>query len=59
LIPSEPLRIESNAVNEWEKGSISGGRFSRIFIELLKSFNKMHDPMYDVGLDPGLVYHMD
>lgn len=51
LIPSEPLMMESVATNSWEKASIQGGKYSRIFIELLKSYNKMHDPTCDTALD--------
>jgi len=38
---------------------VGGGKSTRMFIELLKAYNKMHDPMCDVALDPGLVYLSD
>lgn len=59
LIPSEPLNMRTGAVALSEKQSISSGKYNRAFIELLKAFNKMHDPLCDTALDPGLVYQMD
>ena len=56
LTPSEPLQMTSTAVNAWEKHSIQGGRYNKIFMELLKSYNKMHDPTCDTALDAGLTY---
>jgi len=51
--------MESYSVNEWEKYSIQGGRYNKIFLELLKTYNKMHDPTCDTALDCGLSYHID
>jgi len=59
LIPSEPIVMESQSTNAWEKTSISSGRYNKIFLELLKSYNKMHDPTCDTALDNGLCYQMD
>lgn len=56
LIPSEPLNMRNGSTALSEKQSISSGKYNRAFIELLKSFNKMHDPLCDTALDPGLVY---
>lgn len=59
LIPSEPLNIQPSTNAVEVQHSIQSGRMSRIFIELLKSYNKMHDPLCDTALDMGLSYQQD
>lgn len=63
MIPSEPIMmdgINGNSVEVLHKeGTISTGYCNRAFIELLKSWNKMHDPTTDAALDAGLVFAGD
>lgn len=63
MIPSEPIQIDWSGGQSIEgrntSGTIASGRTARAFVEMLKSWDKMHDPMTDSALDNGLAFSID
>jgi hypothetical protein len=53
FIPSEPLE---RLTTDMQYTTGNGNRF---FIEMMKAWNKLHDPATDAALDAGYAFHID
>lgn len=53
FIPSEPLERLSTDMQ------YTFGNGNRFFIEMMKAWNKLHDPATDAALDAGYAFHID
>lgn len=63
MIPNEPIIFDDNSkfsVPTYnQKRTLSSGRQNKMFIENMKSWNRMHDPTTDAALESGICWMGD
>ena len=63
MIPSESIKIDDDnagtlqLINQVK--TVSTGKHCKMFVENMKSWNRMHDPLADAAVDFGIPYLLD